>query len=170
MVDPSTALSVEKNGKNWKYVFLCEDCGREIRRRKDRLSQLESPGCCRTCGNKRRWSEKLRPFESLFNRLKGVAKYSGREIIMTFEEFLEFTRISVCSYCDNAIQWSERGSYLGGSRPYNLDRKVNTEGYSKENCVVACGECNRIKGDKYSYEEMLIIGKLLKELRHDNRN
>jgi len=99
-----------------------------------------------------------------------VARYESRKIDLTFDEFLEFTKISTCSYCDTALQWSERGSYLGESRPYNLDRKNNAEGYSKKNCVVACGECNRIKGNKYSYDEMLVIGKLLKELRHGNRN
>ena len=38
------------------------------------------------------------------------------------------------------------------SAKYNLDRKDNSIGYSKNNCVVCCSTCNYIKGDKFTYE------------------
>ena len=43
-------------------------------------------------------------------------------------ESLGLTEEEKCHYC---------GAELRG---YNLDRKDNTKGYSKENCVVCCGQ------------------------------
>jgi hypothetical protein len=166
MVDFNTALRVEKRGKNVEYVFLCEDCGDEIRRRKARLSELKSPGCCHTCGNSRHWGGKRKPFESLFNRIKYQARKISRPFNPTFGEFLEFTVVPLCTYCGESVRWIARKSYRGGSHPSNLDRKDNALGYSRENCTVCCGECNRVKGGVYSYEEMKIIGPVLRALRN----
>lgn len=164
MIDTATAIRREHNGKNWEYVFSCEDCGAEIRRRLDRLKKLSTPGCCLVCGNKRNWSQKLKPFESLFRLMRARAK-NRRPFNLTFEEFLRFTKTSSCTYCDAAVVWRPRQTYLGESRAYNLDCKVPALGYSKKNCVVCCWECNRIKGTKYTFNQMKVLGKALKRLR-----
>lgn len=48
---------------------------------------------------------------------------------------------------------------------YNLDRKDNSKGYSIKNCVVCCTVCNLTRGNRFTYEQFLEIGKLLSELR-----
>ena len=60
-------------------------------------------------------------------------------------ESLGLTEEKKCHYC---------GAELRG---YNLDRKDNTKGYSKENCVVCCGTCNKARGNWFTYEEFLLL-------------
>jgi len=67
---------------------------------------------------------------------------------ITFEQFLEFTNISECHYCNSPIVWKK-----SGSRTYNLDRKDNNKGYLLNNLVVCCYKCNKGKREIYTYEE-----------------
>ncbi len=67
---------------------------------------------------------------------------------MSFEEFLTFVEKKTCHYCGDALMWAEfsitkKGTYRG----YNLDRVDSNRGYSKDNCVACCPECNHIKWD-----------------------
>lgn len=115
-----------------------------------------------------------RPYEGHFNRCKRKAtvgsnwnKYVGRVWTITYEEFLKFIEQKFCHYCGGAIHWplphglrDECGVHREAS---NLDRVDNSKDYSADNCVVACWSCNRTRGDKLSYEEMLVIGKMRKE-------
>ena len=50
---------------------------------------------------------------------------------------------------------------------YNLgcDRIDNNKGHLIANVVPACGECNVIRGNRFTYEEMLIIGKAVEQIR-----
>lgn len=111
----------------------------------------------------------LRPYEALFNSCRTKAglsrrKSKGHSWKITYAEFLTFICIKQCHYCKATIRWprpfgdkNEAGQYAFSS---NLDRKDNTQGYSKENCVVCCWSCNEAKGSKLSYEEMLAVGNL----------
>lgn len=45
-----------------------------------------------------------------------------------------------------------------------FDRKENTKGYTKDNLVVACYRCNYMKGNQFSYEDMLILGRALRKI------
>ena len=44
-----------------------------------------------------------------------------------------------------------------------IDRKNSEQGYEINNLVKSCWICNSIKSNKYSYEEMKIIGIKLKK-------
>jgi hypothetical protein len=63
---------------------------------------------------------------------------------LSFDDFKEL-RIKPCHYCGNYI----------GDGGYGLDRKDSNLGYTLENIVPCCRECNITKMDKLSYEEML---------------
>jgi hypothetical protein len=102
-----------------------------------------------------------RPFESLHNRLLYTASKRGQEVALTYEEYLAFTEQKSCHYCDAEIVWGK----LRTSTGHNLDRKDNALGYSVENCVVCCGSCNRTKGDRYTYEEFMLIAPILKMIQ-----
>lgn len=46
-----------------------------------------------------------------------------------------------------------------------LDRIDNRGAHTKGNVVVACGECNVMRGDRFSYDEMLVIGCAIASVR-----
>lgn len=88
-------------------------------------------------------------------------------MILTYEELLDFVKITRCHYCDDTITWlaHSRKNGVQTSHKYNLDRKDNLKGYTKDNCVVCCTQCNFVKSNRFTYEEMVEIGKTFKELR-----
>ena len=55
--------------------------------------------------------------------------------------------------------------YCGAKRYLGLDRIDNSKGHTKENVVVCCKDCNWIRGDRYTLEEMKIIGKAMRSIR-----
>ena len=94
---------------------------------------------------------RIRPYEALYNKLIYDSKREHKANLLSYEEFLEFTKISSCHYCTAPIAWSEHNFKNGWA--YNLDRKDNNTGYLKDNCVVCCTRCNFSKSDRFSYDE-----------------
>lgn len=86
-----------------------------------------------------------KPYEWIYNNLKRAAKKSNKHCYITYEEFLDFTKNSKCYYCGSLVKWYEHTSKGIGCCGYNLDRKNNSVGYTKENCVVCCRICNSMK-------------------------
>ena len=105
---------------------------------------------------------RLRPYEALYNTI--LRLNPDKEVELTYKEFVEFTTISQCHYCGSSVSWSEFDIIKHGSN-YHLDRKDNSLGYSKKNCVVCCPRCNRAKSNHFTYEQMLQIGALIKSWR-----
>lgn len=105
---------------------------------------------------------RLRPFEALYNLLiRESRRRSKKAVELSYEEFFEFTSQSECHYCSSSTSWAMHDISKGGTR-YNIDRKDNNLGYSKENCVVCCARCNRAKSDHFTYDEWLQIGNLIR--------
>lgn len=77
---------------------------------------------------------------------------------------MEFTTNKNCHYCGADIFWAEYNTNTNGSN-YNLDRKDNAIGYSKENCVACCGRCNESKSNHFTYEQFVQIGDLIRSWR-----
>jgi len=107
--------------------------------------------------------KRIRPYEALYNAFVGLNK-GGREISISYEDFLEFTKIDTCYYCGNTVHWSEHN--VGQNGPsYNLDRKDNDLWYTKENCTVCCKSCNRTKSNRFTADEFLVMMQALKAYR-----
>lgn len=143
---PSTHSSPSK-----PLYWKCKcDCGTE------RIIPAHNLRCKRTlsCGH----DMTLLDYEALYNILK--SKNEGRVLCdLSFQEFLEFTSILKCHYCYSPINWVKKGYKTS----YNLDRKDNTKGYIKQNCVVCCPRCNFGKGSRYSYQEWYRMNKCFRE-------
>jgi hypothetical protein len=116
---------------------------------------------------------KKEPFGILFKRILDTAKRKNVVCSLTYEQFLEFTKISNCAYCGESVSWLEHvpTGYRGKSG-YNLDRKIPSLGYTENNCVVCCPICNWAKNSLFSHEEFLeigvVIGQILRRRRSDN--
>jgi hypothetical protein len=139
-------------------IYLCKcNCGSMICKGEIpvRACHLKS-GNSTSCGVIKNY-RRLRPYESLYNR---ISHYKG--VTLTFPEFLEFTKIEECFYCAEPIDWARFES----NGRYNLDRKDNSLGYSKENCVVCCKDCNYAKGNRYSFEEWVVMTRALRQFRN----
>jgi hypothetical protein len=149
-------ISKNKSG-NVKWVCKC-DCGNKKETVGSYLTtgQTKSCGCLRKDISKNNKGNCKRPFEALYNMLVYRSKQRNVEITITYEDFLEFTKTIECHYCRDIIEWSEFMSVknIPQSLCYNLDRKDNSIGYIKENCVVCCKICNRAK-NSMSYEDFL---------------
>jgi len=81
---------------------------------------------------------------------KAYDKKKGYDCDITLD-FVVDKFIQPCEYC--------------GEQASGLDRKDNTKGHTKDNCVPCCWECNTLKLNNFTYEQMLIMGKALKEAR-----
>lgn len=105
------------------------------------------------------------PYVSLYHKLKQSAATQGHICTLTFKQFLVFTKTTACHYCDAPVAWAKHNISTGNRGAYNLDRKDNSKGYSKRNCVVCCTTCNLTRGNRFTYEQFVEIGKLLNKLR-----
>lgn len=68
----------------------------------------------------------------------------------------------------NAILYG-RCHYCGDTKRLGLDRIDNNKGHTHDNVVVCCYECNVARGNNFSYEEMLILGKTIKEIKNKRK-
>lgn len=84
-------------------------------------------------------------------------KKLGNKVDYTVNEFIERIKGNECSYC------GENTDELG------LDRIDNTKGHTLNNTVVCCSVCNMTRGDRFTYEEMKLIGDTIKKIKL-NRN
>jgi 5-methylcytosine-specific restriction endonuclease McrA len=152
--------------KRWMYLFLCIDCEKEIWYEECNLSKQQ--GRCLKCAAKinaitARKSAIKRPYEAVYNRLAKTALNRSLLFALTYEDFLEYILTTECHYCGSLIRWSKyTGS--GKSQAANLDRKDNTLGYTRENSVVACVICNRIKNKYLTYQDMMLLSPMLRRI------
>jgi hypothetical protein len=148
------------------FVFPCVNkCGNEVSLRSGGLGDKRVSGRCRECSNKNLAQlMKLRPFEALYHSLR----QTNREVELTYEDFLEFTEVSVCHYCEAGIGWVPFSPSRRSKGACNLDRKDNEIGYLKSNCVVCCWRCNLVKGNVLTYEQMMRLSPILREFTKEN--
>lgn len=59
--------------------------------------------------------------------------------------------------------------YCGDIERVGLDRIDNKLGHSVANVVPCCHSCNTARNDNFSYEEMLVVGKAIREIK-EKRN
>jgi hypothetical protein len=78
---------------------------------------------------------------------------------LSADEFHQLTQ-GACTYCGEPPAHKSRFYVYNG-----IDRKDNARGYEIGNCVPCCGLCNMTKGDRYSYAEMLCLGKTVRVIR-----
>lgn len=162
----NTLLTIEgytNSGKKYrKYQFKCSGCEDYIYPQSGHLKNHS--GKCRKC------TQKGRPYEHILNELIHTCnKRDKNKVEITYEEFIEVIKDSKCHYCDKTLIFhphtrDENSDYV--SRAYQLDRKDNNLGYSFDNIVPCCWNCNRMKSDIYTYDEFIKLSPILKEIHN----
>lgn len=93
-----------------------------------------------------------------YNFSKQKAKKQNKEFTLTLEQYEQL--LSKPCYYD--------GVSLLGEYGVGLDRIDNNKGYTLENVLPCCGNCNKIRGATISVAEMIEVAKLLKRLRSND--
>jgi hypothetical protein len=138
-----TILKFDKVNKGQGSMFVARcDCGEE----RSLLYKSLRDGNSKSCG----CIQRLPPGEAVRNKIFRVYQYGAEQRDLPFDIDIDlFTTLtsSNCFYCDCTPQqangqmdrYNERYTYNG------IDRLDSSKGYSKENCVACCVECNLMK-------------------------
>jgi hypothetical protein len=151
-----------KSGSKYKvFHFDCTECKKGI---KAQISHLKThSGKCTSC------AQKKEPYLFIYNELKNH-RNRNVDFDLSFNELLEFINKPECHYCNTKLIYHKHSRGLNGlaiSRAHHLDRKDNSLGYKKENVVQCCWECNRLKSDRFSYDEFIQLKPILIKIMND---
>lgn len=124
---------------------LCA-CGRVTNASKYQLLSLKSRTKKVSCGCARSLSPGVAASNVLFNRRRREASKRGLAWGLSKDDFLRMSKEN-CFYCGSEPVSKHRERNFNGAYTYNgIDRKENQIGYSLDNCVTCCAECNFAKG------------------------
>ena len=93
-------------------------------------------------------------FTKRYSDLHVAARRFGQETNITAEQHKALLA-QPCRYCGFPLNPSGHG----------LDKKVPKAGYTLDNVVPCCRMCNIIKRDHLTYEEMLVVGASVRQVR-----
>ena len=101
-------------------------------------------------------------YRSRYRHLQMNAKKRGIDFQWSYLDYknLYITSNKRCYYCNTDVHSFPKIH----TNSLTIDRKDNTVGYVKGNCVVACFRCNTMKSHKIPSEEMLKLGKIIRGL------
>lgn len=109
----------------------------------------------------------------IFHTYKSNCARRGLRFEVSFNDFIGFLDLP-CHYCgaapgNTARGTSNKGRYKDVELKYQgLDRKNSQRGYYVQNLVPCCQQCNLIKSNILNYDEMLIVARMLGEIRAGN--
>ena len=94
--------------------------------------------------------------KTLISSYKRIDKKKGLVCDLTVEWMKENITNKLCTYCK-----------LPGDM--GCDRVDNNKGHTKDNCVPCHGECNKARGDYFSFTEMLRLGDTIRQIKMDRK-
>jgi len=89
-----------------------------------------------------------------FAHARAVSRQRGRVWTLDSDQFYELIR-KPCEYCGFPVSKCGTG----------LDRKDSSSGYTPDNVVPCCSDCNTAKSDAFTFEEMKVIGAAIREVK-----
>jgi hypothetical protein len=128
----------------WKWKCDCGKISFHVGTRVFK-GEIRSCGCLRKCK-----TPELSGLKSAYSDYKYAAKARNLEFELNFEIFTELVRKN-CYYCGKLPKERTR-KYK--TRLNGVDRKDNNMGYTLNNCVSCCSECNICK-NKMNYYQFL---------------
>ena len=152
------------SGRTVSMIKCVCDCGNiKVAKRESVVGgNTRSCGCLRReHARKNNIKMRKRPYEYLYNKLVRQADERDLPVNISYEYFIEFTKIDKCHYCGGIItlrKYCKRNRSIA----HHIDRKDNSKGYSKENMAVCCGECNWHKSSYFNGNEYVLVMNALK--------
>ena len=108
----------------------------------------------------------------IFDVIKQGALKRGIEFILNRDEFETWynAQIKKCFYCERTEEQvlSNDSIMQIKCNRLTIDRVENNKGYEISNIVLCCKRCNAIKSNYFNKEEMLLIGKIIKNKSANN--
>lgn len=154
--------SFHSQGKN-RRKSACKFCANRIMREK-RKNYTEAQRVNRN-NTAKLWRKKnpyyVKQFYGLgkyrYNNAKHSAKRKNCKWKLSIKQYYRLIKQN-CVYCGSKLD------NLG----IGLDRKNNhIREYTAKNAVPCCGICNWVKRDYFSYNEMILIGKVIKKIKQN---
>jgi hypothetical protein len=164
--------TAERSHNNVLWLCRC-DCGNLSKIKASALVNNKSLGC-RNCSNKRSLPVGEAALNDLITTYKFRANKKKLEFSLLKKQFKEITSKN-CHYCgrkpSHKMNRPHRGKLtrFNGDYIYNgIDRKDNSKGYTLDNSITCCKNCNSMKGDFLTYEEMVVAIAAVLKLRGIN--
>jgi hypothetical protein len=128
------------------------DCGiiKVILANKLKGGETQSCGCLQKerCSAATRGEPGQAAATNVHNRYRRQAKIRGVSFELSKPQFLQLTRQD-CYYCGALPSQHGKSKRKNGEYLYNgIDRVNNNIGYTVDNCVACCGECNSMKSSQ----------------------
>ena len=120
-----------------KICYKCKETKLVTAFYKDKQKKFGISGLCKVCHNIKsnaKWKKQKQTDIILyrFKEYERSAKYRGLEFELTLIQFRQLANIN-CYYCDDKINGIA------------FDRVDNTKGYTINNVVPCCSDCNKMK-------------------------
>jgi hypothetical protein len=151
-----------------KYESVYWDCICDCGKYKTVPSGHLVSGSVQSCGCMRTKPKGESSFNRLLKNYKNNAKSRGLSFTLTKEEFYELTKQN-CFYCDREPFQIIDDGHSNGEYIYNgLDRIDSAEGYTKNNVVPCCRDCNRAKWAVPQTEFLLWVDRVFDHIHNQN--
>jgi hypothetical protein len=156
-------------GRRWNKgkgnKVKCVVCGKPIKRSKS-LIKSENSFCSLNCKGKGMTlglckpmrlgtgcSDKIKYFKRKYYKYRMFDK--RHKLISTDYDVWDLVNRLSKGFC----------IYCGSKEDLGLDRINNNLGHTKYNTVISCELCNMTRGDRFTIEEMKLIGKIISKIR-----
>ena len=127
------------------YRYECTPCWRRGQAERRRQSREEDPSYIERLAHR-------------YSNVQSRALHYGHAFTLTKEQFAALIN-QPCGYCGGATPKTSGG----------LDRMDNTRGYELDNVIPCCVFCNKLKGARFTADEMHLLGATLRLIR-ERRN
>ena len=149
-----------------KNYVTCISCNKSFHRPKSKVKS-DNIFCsivCKATGMSNGDTKPMRKGTGLYDKVTPLIrrkyyKYKSRDndkfsidLDYTVDDFIKNIKDGECYYC-------------GDKEKLGYDRINNNKGHISSNVVICCELCNMTRGDRYSMEEMILLGKVIKKIK-----
>jgi hypothetical protein len=144
-------LENKERKKAWRKKHIAEN--RELYASRSLQSKLKNPD--RYKEQRKILSETIKGRHNSLRHALRRDSVDESDLLWSIRFYESLIQDKECHYCLGPLERTGGG----------LDRKSNGLGHTCYNVVPCCRKCNRIKGNDTSYEEMMLLAPVLREIR-----